>query len=402
MATQVLSSVANVFGVGTTVGAYLPGTIPEGPKISGAAVTTAVVQSSGSLTFTGLTEGVSYVAYDPVSGKGMRFTATAPAKLAAAANPTATTAPTVSSDQAAGYQVGSLWIDQTLDRIYECVDATPGAAIWKLLTPVVDVFTASGTWTKPAWCTAVDVVLVGAGGGGGAGRRGAAASARVGGGGGAGGGVSRYKMAAAVLNATEPVVVSAGGAGGVAQTVDTTDGAAGGAGGSAQFGLYWRTGSTGAAGGGGSGAGGAGGGAGTGNTGGSTGGAAASSTGLLGAAGGAIGSGAGGGGAGGGLTTGDVASAGGNGSVQSGTLTGATGGVVGGASPTIPTDQPANSGFPGLGGGGGASAASGAAQAGSRGGLYGGGGGGGGASLNGNASGAGGAGAGGIVVVISQ
>jgi hypothetical protein len=55
MATVVLSSVADTFPVGTTVGAYV--SAPTGP-----AVTTAVVQSTGSLTFAGLADGTEYVA----------------------------------------------------------------------------------------------------------------------------------------------------------------------------------------------------------------------------------------------------------------------------------------------------------------------------------------------------
>src|SRR5688572_10156167 len=55
----------------------------------------------------------------------------------------------------------------------------------------VQVFTASGTWTKPTGSfTTVEVRLVGAGGGGGSGRRGATGTVRTGGGGGGGGAAS--------------------------------------------------------------------------------------------------------------------------------------------------------------------------------------------------------------------
>ena len=40
-------------------------------------------------------------------------------------------APTATDDSAAGYAVGSLWIDTTNDAAYICVDATAGAAVWK-------------------------------------------------------------------------------------------------------------------------------------------------------------------------------------------------------------------------------------------------------------------------------
>lgn len=39
-------------------------------------------------------------------------------------------APTVTDDTAAGYEVGSLWVDVTGDEAYTCVDATDGAAKW--------------------------------------------------------------------------------------------------------------------------------------------------------------------------------------------------------------------------------------------------------------------------------
>lgn len=45
----------------------------------------------------------------------------------------ATAAPGVSDDSGAGYVVGSLWIDTTNDNIYQCVDSSSGAAIWKQL-----------------------------------------------------------------------------------------------------------------------------------------------------------------------------------------------------------------------------------------------------------------------------
>lgn len=50
-------------------------------------------------------------------------------------NNTATAAPAVTDDTAAGYSVGSLWIDVTLDDAYICCDATNGAAVWKKISP---------------------------------------------------------------------------------------------------------------------------------------------------------------------------------------------------------------------------------------------------------------------------
>ncbi len=47
------------------------------------------------------------------------------------ANLAAATDPTVNSDSSAGYAVGSLWINTTLDKVFVCVDASVGAAVWR-------------------------------------------------------------------------------------------------------------------------------------------------------------------------------------------------------------------------------------------------------------------------------
>lgn len=67
MASVTLPSVADRFGVGTTVSAFprsnFPGFWDRTGTPPGSATTTAVVASSGSLTFTGLTDGTAYEAY---------------------------------------------------------------------------------------------------------------------------------------------------------------------------------------------------------------------------------------------------------------------------------------------------------------------------------------------------
>ncbi len=59
-------------------------------------------------------------------------------------NFTATTAPTATDDSAAGYAVGSMWVDVTANISYVCVDATATAAIWvKTTADVLNNFMAT-------------------------------------------------------------------------------------------------------------------------------------------------------------------------------------------------------------------------------------------------------------------
>lgn len=268
------------------------------------------------------------------------------------------------------------------------------------LPPDVQVFTASGSWAKPAGAVLVQVAALGGGGGAGSGRRGAAGSVRCGGGGGGGAGFGFYTLPASVVGANVTVTVGTGGAGGTAVATDNTDGSVGTSGGVSTFGSHLRA-SGGIAGAGGTASAGTGGGAGTSVISGTAGGAA-SGTGSAGTAA-VSGAGATGGGAGGGITSADVASAGGNGGSNiSVNGSQSAGGAANGSTPAIAGNQPASSGSPGAGGGGGGGSTAGAAAAGANGSLYGAGGGGGGASINGNNSGAGGTGANGIIVVIAH
>ena len=54
--------------------------------------------------------------------------------LPAVNNFSATEAPAVGDDSAAGYEVGSIWIDTVSKEVYRCLDASPGAAVWKETT----------------------------------------------------------------------------------------------------------------------------------------------------------------------------------------------------------------------------------------------------------------------------
>lgn len=52
--------------------------------------------------------------------------------LAIKNNFAATAAPTTGDDDADGYSAGSLWVDVTNDNAYICLDASTGAAVWRL------------------------------------------------------------------------------------------------------------------------------------------------------------------------------------------------------------------------------------------------------------------------------
>lgn len=250
-------------------------------------------------------------------------------------------------------------------------------------------FSASGTWTPPAWARTVEAVAVGGGGGGGSGAFGGS-GARPGGGGGGAGGVSRAEWPADLLSGGLTITVGAGGSGG-----------GGSAGSDGSYSVIALGGTVLLAGAGGSGGqdGGAGGAGGEGGAGSPTSNAGGGSD--VTAAGSPGRShdrpdGPGGGGAGGGLDGAGVIQAGGaggdGGSLAIQAMGGAGGsgaGAAGGAAP-----QPSLH-WAGGGGGGGGAVTAGAGHAGGGGGGAGAGGGGGGAGVT--AGGPGGAGATGVV-----
>jgi hypothetical protein len=121
-----------------------------------------------------------------------------------------------------------------------------GDGIWEVSPPVIEIldtqiFTASGTWTKPSGVSADDTLIVaciGGGGGGGA-RRASTGVSNTSAGGGGGGGVGFISIRIGDLSATVDVTVGAGGVGGT-QTADNT-GQNGGEGGQSLFGSFLRS-----------------------------------------------------------------------------------------------------------------------------------------------------------------
>lgn len=109
-----------------------------------------------------------------------------------------------------------------------------------VVEPDVQIFTADGTWTKPANVSQVLIWLVGAGGGGGSGQTGGVGSYAQGGEGGSGGACGFVNVPASILGATESVVIGAGGSGGAAVSTDDELGNDGYDGGNTTFGSLYK------------------------------------------------------------------------------------------------------------------------------------------------------------------
>lgn len=123
---------------------------------------------------------------------------------------------------------GSAWQDAfSVDRATGAVSFPRGAA-----RAEIAIFTADGTWAKPAWAKRVIIEAIGAGAGGGSGAVGDDMAPRFGGGGGGAGGVARMTLLASEIGASLAITIGAGGAGaaGVFDNADAggLDGADGG------------------------------------------------------------------------------------------------------------------------------------------------------------------------------
>jgi len=121
-----------------------------------------------------------------------------------------------------------LLIYNTITNQYNIYNGTSWGAVGSGgVSTSIQVFTSSGTWTKPVGITKVIVEVVGGGGGGG----GTEASSNKAGSGGGGGGYSRKIIDVSAVTSVE-VTVGAGGSGGAAGAND------GSTGGTSSFGAY--------------------------------------------------------------------------------------------------------------------------------------------------------------------
>lgn len=90
-------------------------------------------------------------------------------------------------------------------------------------TTDIQVFTSSGTWTKPSGAKSVFIQLIGGGWGGWSGRKGATGTIRYGWGWGWGGGFSEKIISASLLGSTETITVGTWGAWATSQSTNSTN-----------------------------------------------------------------------------------------------------------------------------------------------------------------------------------
>lgn len=94
-----------------------------------------VVETADAANPTLLTLTDTPASYAGAAGKLLQVNGAASAiEFGPKHNLAASTAPTATDDSAAGFGVGSQWLDTVGDKIWFCTDATAGAAVWKGVT----------------------------------------------------------------------------------------------------------------------------------------------------------------------------------------------------------------------------------------------------------------------------
>lgn len=130
-------------------------------------------------------------------------------------------------------------VRQTFENFDSTSSDICGIADYEGTTTLIQVFSSSGTYTKPAGAKTADVYLMGGGGGGGSGRCDVAGTVRCAGGGGASSLIVARKFDASLISSSVTITVGAGGTGGTGKAT-VGDGNPGTAGGDTTFGAYLK------------------------------------------------------------------------------------------------------------------------------------------------------------------
>lgn len=122
---------------------YSPSVIPQTVDVtgdgSGGAVTTLNGDAGAGavgpvVVFGGGSTGYQFTAVGSSVTMTLSNAATVRTGLSVPRIHTALVAPAITDDGAAGFPIGTLWVDTVLDNGFMSVDASAGAAVWKQIT----------------------------------------------------------------------------------------------------------------------------------------------------------------------------------------------------------------------------------------------------------------------------
>lgn len=152
---QELSTTTATVAVDSTVANLLELTFQSGAASSSCTFYVAEIESLNAAgTSSGMaTDTIWDAAGDTVVGTG------ANAAVRRKNNDNATAAPAVTDDSAAGYAVGSRWLDTTNDREYAALDVSVGAAVWRRTSHTFRGAHATKTATFPSLANATLTTL---------------------------------------------------------------------------------------------------------------------------------------------------------------------------------------------------------------------------------------------------